>query len=56
MTIAYLTPEYPHPRIGNSGGLGTSIKNLAEALAGQGHIIHVLVAGTQKDFFLKTTA
>lgn len=53
MTIAYLTPEYPHPRIGNSGGLGTSIKNLAEALAGQGHIIHVLVAGTQKDFFFE---
>ena len=26
--IAFLTPEYPHPKTGNSGGIGTSIKNL----------------------------
>ncbi|MCG9793884.1 glycosyltransferase family 4 protein [Flavobacterium algicola] len=32
MHIAFLTPEYPHSKIANSGGLGTSIKNLAEAL------------------------
>jgi hypothetical protein len=28
MKIAFLT-EYPHPLTGNSGGIGTSIKNLA---------------------------
>jgi glycosyltransferase involved in cell wall biosynthesis len=32
MHIAFLTPEYPHSNIPASGGLGTSIKNLAEAL------------------------
>jgi L-malate glycosyltransferase len=32
MHIAFLTPEYPHPLVHNTGGMGTSIKNLAEAL------------------------
>ena len=32
MKIAFLTPEYPHVKTGNSGGIGTSIKNLAESL------------------------
>ncbi|MDT8348114.1 MAG: glycosyltransferase family 4 protein [Flavobacteriaceae bacterium] len=50
MTIAYLTPEYPHPRIGNSGGLGTSIKNLAEALVGLGHRVCIIVSGRTTDF------
>lgn len=49
MTLAYLTPEYPHPRIGASGGLGTSIKNLAEALAADGHRIIVIVSGQARD-------
>ena len=32
MKIAFLTPEYPHPKTGSSGGIGTSIKNLAAGL------------------------
>lgn len=31
--IAYLTPEYPHPKTGSAGGLGSSIKNLVQALS-----------------------
>lgn len=50
MTIAYLTPEYPHPRIGNSGGLGTSIKNLAEALVAAGQNVCIIVSGRATDF------
>lgn len=32
MHIAFLTPEYPHPRVKHAAGLGTSIKNLVETL------------------------
>jgi hypothetical protein len=32
MKIAFLTPEYPHVLTGNSGGIGTSIKNPAQDL------------------------
>ena len=32
MHIAFLTPEYPHQKTSGSGGLGTSIKNLAHSL------------------------
>ncbi|MDT8414099.1 MAG: glycosyltransferase family 4 protein [Flavobacteriaceae bacterium] len=49
MTITYLTPEYPHPRIGNSGGLGTSIKNLAEALVAENIKVMVFVYGQKQD-------
>ena len=37
MKIAFLTPEFPHSRIGNSGGIGTSIFNLAKCLIALGH-------------------
>lgn len=47
MHIAYLTPEYPHPEISHSGGMGTSIRNLANALVQQGHQITVFVYGQQ---------
>ncbi len=39
MKIAFLTPEYPYPNTGNSGGIGTSIKNLAQGLLAQGGMI-----------------
>lgn len=45
MHIAYLTPEYPHPKISHSGGLGTSISNLANALVKNGVNITVFVYG-----------
>lgn len=43
MHIAYLTPEYPHPQLGHSAGIGTSIQNLAQALVEKGHQITVFV-------------
>lgn len=49
MHIAYLTPEYPHKKISNAGGMGTSIKNLVEALAAIGHQITVFVYGQKED-------
>ncbi|UYW00504.1 glycosyltransferase family 4 protein [Flavobacterium agricola] len=49
MKIAFLTPEYPHEITGSSGGIGTSIKNLAEALTKHGHQVRVLVYGQKQD-------
>lgn len=43
MKIAFLTPEYPHPKTGGSGGIGTSIKNLAMGLLAEGYSVRVLV-------------
>ncbi|OIQ22711.1 glycosyltransferase family 4 protein [Lacinutrix sp. MedPE-SW] len=49
MKIAFLTPEYPHERIGHSGGIGTSIKHLATALHALGHAVTLLVYGQDED-------
>ena len=49
MKIAFLTPEYPHTRTGNSGGIGTSIKNLAKGLLKEGCQVRVLVYGQKED-------
>jgi glycosyltransferase involved in cell wall biosynthesis len=49
MKIAFLTPEYPHAKTGNSGGIGTSIKNLAIGLLGQGCSVRVLVYGQKEE-------
>jgi glycosyltransferase involved in cell wall biosynthesis len=43
MKIAFLTPEYPHKLTGSSGGIGTSIKNLAKSLVDQGHNVRILL-------------
>lgn len=43
MKIAFLTPEYPHPKTGSSGGIGTSIKNLALGLLAEGCSVRILV-------------
>lgn len=51
MKIAFLTPEYPHSTTGNSGGLGTSIKNLAIGLLAQGVSVRILVYGQKEDAF-----
>jgi glycosyltransferase involved in cell wall biosynthesis len=45
MKIALLTPEYPHPKTGISGGIGTSIKNLAKGLLEEGCQVRVLLYG-----------
>lgn len=51
MKIAFLTPEYPHAKTGNSGGIGTSIKNLAIGLLEQGVSVRVLVYAQKEDAF-----
>lgn len=49
MKTAFLTPEYPHPKTGSSGGIGTSIKNLAKGLLQEGCQVRVLVYGQKED-------
>ncbi|POY41208.1 glycosyltransferase family 1 protein [Flavobacterium alvei] len=49
MKIAFLTPEYPHPKTGSSGGIGTSIKNLAKGLLQEGCQVRVLVYGQKEE-------
>jgi alpha-maltose-1-phosphate synthase len=49
MKIGFLTPEFPHPRISDSGGIGTSIMNLSKGLINQGHQVIVLVYGQDQD-------
>lgn len=49
MKIAFLTPEYPHPKTGSSGGIGTSIKNLAIGLMAEGCSVRVLVYGQKEE-------
>jgi len=49
MRIAFLTPESPHAATGTSGGIGTSIKNLAESLTALGHEVRILVYGQRED-------
>lgn len=51
MKIAFLTPEFPHPKTGSSGGLGTSIFNLSKGLIQVGHEVSVLVYGQNEDDF-----
>lgn len=53
MKIAFLTPEYPHPRTGSSGGIGTSIMNLSNGLMLQGHQVSLLIYGQRKDDFFQ---
>lgn len=53
MHIAYLTPEYPHERTGNSGGMGTSIKNLVSELVKLQVTVSVFVYGQKKDDFFE---
>jgi glycosyltransferase involved in cell wall biosynthesis len=48
MHIAFLTPEYPHPKIQHSAGLGTSIKNLVAALVRKDVKVTVFVYGQPK--------
>lgn len=49
MHLAFLTSEYPHPRTGPAAGIGTSIKNLAEALIKQGVQVSIFVYSQKKD-------
>lgn len=49
LKIAFLTPEFPHPKIGSSGGIGTSILNLSKGLLINNCEVCVLVYGQEKD-------
>ncbi|MGC4041480.1 MAG: glycosyltransferase family 4 protein [Flavobacterium sp.] len=49
MKIAFLTSEFPHPKTGSSGGIGTSILNLSKGLTALGHQISILVYGQKED-------
>ncbi|TRO63900.1 glycosyltransferase family 4 protein [Christiangramia sabulilitoris] len=49
MHIAFLTPEYPHQLTGSSGGLGTSIKNLASSLCEKGVEVSVILYGQESE-------
>lgn len=51
MKIAFLTPEFPHVKTGPSGGLGTSIFNLAKGLIQSE--VSVLVYGQNEDEVFK---
>lgn len=53
MHIAFLTPEYPHGNVNKTGGIGTSIKNLAEGLIQQNHNVSVFVFCQQNDAVFK---
>lgn len=49
MKIAFLTSEFPHSKTGSSGGIGSSIANLAKGLVELGHEVLVLVYGQNAD-------
>lgn len=49
MKIGFLTPEFPYPEMGVSGGIGTSIYNLALGLLRLGHEVSVIVYGQKAD-------
>ncbi len=56
MKIAFLTPEFPNPKTGSSGGIGTSIMNLSKGLISQGHELSILVYGQKEDEFFSENA
>lgn len=49
MYITFVTSEYPHSKIGLSGGIGTSIFTLANLLTRKGIHVNVVVYGMNKD-------
>ena len=53
MHLAFLTPEFPHPLSTASGGLGTSIRNMLEALKKNGIEITVFIYGQKLNKIIK---
>lgn len=49
MKICFLTLEFPHPKTGSSGGIGTSILNLSKGLIQLGHKVSIVIYGQDKD-------
>ena len=53
MHLGFLTPEYPHEKLGHSAGLGTSIKNMVGALVKNEVKATIFVYGQQIDEIFK---
>lgn len=54
MHIAFLTPEYPHEKVSHAAGIGTSIKNLAQALVMKGGVsVSVFVYSQNEDLIIE---
>ncbi len=53
MKVAFLSSEYPHQSTGSSGGIGTSIKNLAQSLIHIGVGVRILIYGQSEDRLFK---
>ena len=53
MRIAFLTPEYPHTRIGPAGGIGTGLLNLCAGLLAAGHEPVILAYGQPADDYFE---
>ncbi len=51
MHLAFLTPEYPHPKTNPAAGIGTSIKNMVTALAEKGVKVSIFIYGQSTDEF-----
>ncbi|MDT0688591.1 glycosyltransferase family 4 protein [Salegentibacter sp. F188] len=49
MHLGFLTPEYPHPKVLSSAGIGTSLGNMVTALASEGVAVSVFVYGQKED-------
>lgn len=43
MKIAFITPEYPHSKISSNAGIGSSVKNLVDALVEKGVEVTVFI-------------
>ncbi|WGF92735.1 glycosyltransferase family 4 protein [Aequorivita marisscotiae] len=43
LSVGFITPEYPHPKVQHAAGIGTSIKNLALALVKKNVSVTVFV-------------
>ncbi|MGV9003496.1 glycosyltransferase family 4 protein [Flavobacterium sp.] len=53
MKIAFLASEFPHPKIGASGGIGTSIFNLSKGLISMDHEVILFIYGQKKDDYFE---
>ena len=49
MKICFVTLEYPHPKTGTSGGIGTSILNLSKGLVQLGHAVSIVIYTQSED-------
>jgi glycosyltransferase involved in cell wall biosynthesis len=49
MHLAFLTPEYPHPKTNPAAGIGTSIKNMVIALVEKGIKVSIFIYGQSTD-------